>query len=307
MAKRDSTTKKDVARSDEVSKHPHQRPGLHPFEAIIEFVEGELSGRRGLAVWNGRVAVHRVEGPTIPEFLMSSGALPRKKWAWVAAFAAGANVPNEQDVGAFLREARKSAQDSEPAVRVGDGYFMMLISEQQAKRPGTAVIDHLRECARSSHTERVTEPDKIAARQAVLDLARESFTRRNPDAMSVVEQFTREFESFRNDARARLQAALDELAANPPTFDSADEKAVFASLLTNLLNELGLRVRCPRQGCGNAATLRAGAYGTAKHGTFQLVHGGKQRNKIHLNSTALPALELMNAPPPASRKILPDK
>jgi len=126
----------------------------------------------------------------------------------------------------------------------------------------------------------------------------------DPRLMSIIRDFNGIVETFRTEQKALLQKALDDLAKEPVIFHSAEEKRVFASLFTQLLNRLGLRVRCQHPECGEPAVLRGGRFGNAKHGVFQFQHGFEAKRTTHVATSGLPRLELIDKPEPKSRKTI---
>ncbi|MBA5868333.1 MAG: hypothetical protein GDA67_16695 [Nitrospira sp. CR1.3] len=124
----------------------------------------------------------------------------------------------------------------------------------------------------------------------------------DPRLMSVIRDFNGIVEAFRSEQKANLQKALDNLAKDPVTFQSAEEKHVFASLLTQLLSRLGLRLKCQLPNCGEAAVLRGGRYGGTKHGVFQFQHPVGGKGTTHVATSGLPRLELVEMPDTSLRK-----
>jgi hypothetical protein len=89
-----------------------------------------------------------------------------------------------------------------------------------------------------------------------------------------------------------LEAALAQLAGK--SFGLETNKALVLAL-RQLLQRVGLRVRCPR--CGEPAYLRCRQPKHAREGAFQFEHfqEGKQTN--HGGGTIFPQLSLVAAPP----------
>lgn len=147
------------------------------------------------------------------------------------------------------------------------------------------------------------------SRKSIRDLAEKEQTwedltlpQIDPRLMSVIRHFNGVVEAFRAEQKAHLQMALDELAKEPVKFQSADEKHVFASLLTQLLSRLGLRLKCQLPNCGEAAVLRGGRYGGTKHGVFQFQHPVGGKGTTHVATSGLPRLELVEMPDTSLRK-----
>jgi hypothetical protein len=90
-------------------------------------------------------------------------------------------------------------------------------------------------------------------------------------------------------ALARLEGRSFGLGAND----------VLVSAIQQLLNRLGLRVRCPR--CSEPASLRCRETGNARDGSFQLEHYASGRQTNHGGGTTFPALTLVSAPPDRRR------
>jgi hypothetical protein len=92
-----------------------------------------------------------------------------------------------------------------------------------------------------------------------------------------------------DDALTRLEGRSFGLEANE----------ALVSAIQQLLNRLGLRVRCPR--CREPAILRCRETGNARDGSFQFEHYASGRQTNHGGGATFPALTLVPAPPDRRR------
>ena len=307
MAKRSPSTARAKGAKQKARGTPsHSFDVSSVFDSLLAFLEREAPQGCAAFVWNGR----NVEASfgTIPGGLLdAAGALPKMKWLCVAAHRPDAKLPTDEEVEKFVRASRTLASAANPPCVAGDGFFLTLISERHATQRGLDLVAYLRDRVESSDTRSVQEFDKERRRQVELDLAKESLAMRNPAVMGLLRGYTEKVESFRERVREELQVDLDRWNQSAPTFSSAEEKLVFASLLTQLLNRLGLRLKCQRSDCGQPALLRGGRYGTPTEGLFQFQHVVNGKSTTHFASSELPRLELTLEPEPSSRKIRADK
>lgn len=81
-------------------------------------------------------------------------------------------------------------------------------------------------------------------------------------------------------------------------FGSLADNQAFVTRVHELLDQFGLRVRCPQ--CGSAAILRCQNAGNARHGSFLFDHTLDSGRTFHGGSASVPRLELV--PRPARRK-----
>jgi len=95
-----------------------------------------------------------------------------------------------------------------------------------------------------------------------------------------------------------LQALLDGLAGK--SFGCLEANKEVARELQRLTNRLGLRIACPRQGCGRPASIRCARAGNSRHGVFQFDHPIGRRRTTHLGSSTFPCLTLV--PPSPDRR-----
>jgi hypothetical protein len=95
-----------------------------------------------------------------------------------------------------------------------------------------------------------------------------------------------------------LQRALQEVlnATAGKSFGSLEANQVVTRDVQDLLNCLGLRVVCPKQGCGRPASLRCAAAGNSKTGVFQFDHSAGRKRTTHLGPSKFPKLSLTDAP-----------
>lgn len=280
-------------------------PSIHPFQTIVALIEHVPDVQRAAVIWDGRAVLWRLDGPTEASFIRAAGALPIiTKWAWIAAIGRDARPPTDKQVAEFVRIQRRSGRLARPVSMMQAGFIGILISERQAEAGGNDLLEHLRKQLESVHTHKVPGKHPQPDRRAELDLARAQFAARNPGAMSVLKKYADEFESFRATLKAQIQTELAALNQSPPTFESADERRVFASLLMRVLDQLGLRLQCQNPECGQPAMLRGGRHKDTKTGLFQFVHTGTSHHQTHASSVALPLLVLVDAPPHKNRIVL---
>jgi hypothetical protein len=280
-------------------------PAIHPFERIVVLIEHVQDVQRAAVIWDGRAVLRHLDGPTEASFLRAADALPKNaKWAWVAAIGRDARPPTDEQVAEFVRIQRRSGRLARPVSMTQAEFIGILISERQAEVGGDDLLEYLRKQLESVHTHQVPGTQPQQDRRAELDLARAQFAARNAGAMSVLKKYADEFESFRATMKVRIQTELTALNQSPPTFESADERRVFASLLMRVLDQLGLRLQCQNPECRQPAMLRGSRHKSTKTGLFEFVHTGKGLHRTHASSVALPLLVVVDAPPHGTRIIL---
>jgi hypothetical protein len=100
-----------------------------------------------------------------------------------------------------------------------------------------------------------------------------------------------------------VRRGLEELllALAGKSFGSLEANQVVARGVQELLNRLGLRVACPKEGCGRPAVLRCAAAGNSKQGVFHFDHSSGGKRTTHMGSSAFPCLTLVNTPPDRRR------
>ncbi len=100
--------------------------------------------------------------------------------------------------------------------------------------------------------------------------------------------------------RKALQELLNYLAGK--SFDSLESKQAVAKEIQEIISRLGLRVACPKEGCGLPAIIRCAAAGNSKQGVFQFDHSSSSgRRTTHMGSSTLPRLTLVPIPPDRRR------
>lgn len=111
----------------------------------------------------------------------------------------------------------------------------------------------------------------------------------------LLQELSRGLDVLKDPIRKALQELLDGLAGK--TFDSLETKQAVAREAQDLLTRLGLRVACPKEGCGRPAMIRCAAAGNSKQGVFQFDHSsGTCRRTTHLGSSSFPRLTIVPAP-----------
>jgi hypothetical protein len=102
---------------------------------------------------------------------------------------------------------------------------------------------------------------------------------------------------------APVRRGMEELliALAGKSFGSLEANQAVARGVQGLLNRLGLRVACPKAGCGKPAVLRCAAAGNSRQGVFHFDHSSSNRRTTHMGSSAFPSLTLVDAPPDRRR------
>jgi hypothetical protein len=100
--------------------------------------------------------------------------------------------------------------------------------------------------------------------------------------------------TFQRLVRRSLQDLLN--ASVGQSFGSLEANQAITREVLDLLNRLGLRFVCPREGCGRPAALRCTAAGISRHGVFQFDHAAGGRRTTHKGSSVFPRLTLVPAP-----------
>jgi hypothetical protein len=113
--------------------------------------------------------------------------------------------------------------------------------------------------------------------------------------LSLLGQLNHNLTVLQGPVQGGLQDLLGLLAGR--SFGSLVANQAVAREIQELLNRLGLRVACPRQGCGLPASIRCAAAGNSRHGVFQFDHSVGGRRTTHLGSSLFPLLQLVPAPP----------
>jgi len=105
-----------------------------------------------------------------------------------------------------------------------------------------------------------------------------------------------------NPFRDKLQVLFDWLGPDEKKglvgqrFASLDESKEVAKALQALMNRYGFRVKCPKVGCGAAASITSGTGGGVKSGTFKFHHQTNGLQDTHGGLVKLPSLEVIFAP-----------
>lgn len=94
-----------------------------------------------------------------------------------------------------------------------------------------------------------------------------------------------------------LQEVLRELAGQ--SFPTHDEAAETTAVIQEVMQQLGLRARCPKT--GEACNLRCTQV-RSRTTTFQLERNLKGKRKVTAAFTTFPDVELVDAPPDLRRK-----
>lgn len=119
-------------------------------------------------------------------------------------------------------------------------------------------------------------------------------------ATMAVDQLKEEIKSYEESLRRSMEARLRQFQGW--AFGSLAENQAFAKMVHELLDQHGLRVRCPE--CGNAAILRCIKAGNSRHGVFVYDHYLPTGRTFHGGPTTVPVLTLL--PKPQRRVNLPE-
>lgn len=119
-------------------------------------------------------------------------------------------------------------------------------------------------------------------------------------ATMAVDQLKDEIRSYEESLRRSMEARLRQF--HGWAFGSLAENQAFAKMVHELLDQHGLRVRCPE--CGNPAILRCIKAGNSRHGVFVFDHYLPTGRTFHGGPTTVPALTLL--PKPQRRVSLPE-
>lgn len=115
----------------------------------------------------------------------------------------------------------------------------------------------------------------------------------------LLQDLSRSLDVLNDPVRKALQELLDGLAGK--TFDSLESKQAVTREIQGLLNRMGFRVACPKEGCGLPAMIRCAAAGNSTQGVFQFDHSSGTARTTHKGSSAFPSLTLVAAPPDGRR------
>lgn len=119
-------------------------------------------------------------------------------------------------------------------------------------------------------------------------------------ATMAVDQLKEEIRTYEESLRRSMEARLRQF--HGWAFGSLAENQAFAKMVHELLDQHGLRVRCPE--CGNPAILRCIKAGNSRHGVFVFDHYLPTGRTFHGGPTTVPALTLL--PKPQRRVNLPE-
>jgi hypothetical protein len=134
---------------------------------------------------------------------------------------------------------------------------------------------------------------------AVAGVSVESVTGTTREAVTaVLNRLGRNLVAIQRPVRSALQNLLDELAGQ--SFGALEDNQAVTREVQAILSRLGLRVVCPKPGCGEPAYLRCAAAGNSKKGVFQFDHATTPR-RTHLGSAVFPRMMLTDAPPDRRR------
>lgn len=114
------------------------------------------------------------------------------------------------------------------------------------------------------------------------------------EVIRVMKGLDKEISSRLEPVKDKLTEFLSRLAGS--SFGSLEANKDVVREIQQILNRLGLRIKCPRRGCGEAAIIRCRPAPRTKHGTFQFEHTIKGRRTIHAGRTRLPSLEVVKQP-----------
>lgn len=99
--------------------------------------------------------------------------------------------------------------------------------------------------------------------------------------------------------RQAIQKLLDGLVGH--SFGTLAANQAITREVQALLARLGVRVVCPKIGCGLPSALRCAAAGNSKTGVFQFDHTTGRKRTTHLGGSTFPPLTLVDAPPDGRR------
>jgi hypothetical protein len=112
--------------------------------------------------------------------------------------------------------------------------------------------------------------------------------------MDVLRSLDQRIDSLLEPLVAEIEANLTRFAQT--SFGSVEANQRATSQIQQLLNRLGKRVRCPKDGCGEPAILRCHGGAGKGNGVFQFEHSTGGRKTTHLAAATLPELHLVPAP-----------
>lgn len=135
---------------------------------------------------------------------------------------------------------------------------------------------------------------ELTLRQSALSVHSSPADQPASAVLGLLAQLAAACSAVQDPVRRATQQLLDAMAGRR-FGDLSDSKAV-ARGTQGLLTRLGLRVVCPKAGCGQPATLRCAAAGNSKSGVFQFDHSAGPKRTTHLGSTTFPQLTLTDAP-----------
>jgi hypothetical protein len=127
----------------------------------------------------------------------------------------------------------------------------------------------------------------LSAPAEITDDARQSLA-------NLFNQLDGHLSAIQKPVRQALQAVLNAIAGQ--TFGSLQANQAVARGVQDLLNRLGLRLVCPKVGCGQPASLRCAAAGNSKSGVFQFDHSAGRKRTTHKGSSTFPQVTLTDAP-----------
>jgi hypothetical protein len=111
-------------------------------------------------------------------------------------------------------------------------------------------------------------------------------------ATMAVDQLKVEIRSYEESLKRSMEARLRQF--HGWAFGSLVENQAFAKMVHELLDQHGLRVKCPE--CGNAAILRCIKAGNSRHGVFVFDHYLPTGRTFHGGPTTVPNLTLISKP-----------
>ena len=111
-------------------------------------------------------------------------------------------------------------------------------------------------------------------------------------ATQAIQQLEDEIESYQLSIQRSIEARLRQF--HGWTFGSLAENQQFAKMVHKILEEHGLRVRCPE--CGHPSILRCSNAGNSKHGVFVFDHYLEDGRTFHGGPTTFPAITVVGKP-----------
>jgi hypothetical protein len=111
-------------------------------------------------------------------------------------------------------------------------------------------------------------------------------------ATMAVDQLKDEIRSYEESLKRSMESRLKQFQGW--AFGSLAENQAFAKMVHELLDQHGLRVRCPE--CGHAAILRCIKAGNSRHGVFVFDHYLPTGRTFHGGPTTVPVLNLIAKP-----------